>query len=396
MMKILHIDDFFHPEAGYQINLLTKYMAKLGHEVVIYTSEMENVSEKLVAFFGKSDISIKDSIYSSNYGVRIVRFPLKKYIANRAYLSKDLFKCIDNEKPDIIFIHGNDTLTGMRMLLKYKHYKIPYIMDSHMLEMASTSRFNRLFRRIYKIVFTPIILKNNIYVIRTQNDAYVEKCLGIPLNRAPWISVGSDILLFKPDNILRSMCRRSLGIPNDAFVIVYAGKLDKAKGGLFLAESILEPFSSCKDIVFLIIGNTVGEYGETVEKTFSESKNRIIRLPSQKYIDLAKFYSASDLAVFPAQCSLSFYDAQACGLPVLSENNNINIDRCSHNNGANFVAGDIKSFREGINKFVSMSYEELLIIKNNARTYVETSFNYENIVDEYMEYINLSINEQLR
>ena len=395
-MKILHIDDFFHPEAGYQINLLPKYMAKLGHEVLIYTSEMENVSEKLVAFFGKSDIPLKDSVYTSNYGVKITRFPLKRYIANRAYLSKEIFKKIDIDKPDIIFIHGNDTLTGMRMLLKYKHYKIPYIMDSHMLEMASTSRLNLLFRLLYKTIFTPIILKNKIYVIRTQNDTYVERCLGIPLNQAPWISVGSDILLFKPDNILRSMCRRSLGIPNDAFVIVYAGKLDKAKGGLFLAESVLEPFSSCKDIVFLIIGNTVGEYGETVEKTFSESKNRIIRLPSQKYIDLAKFYSASDLAVFPAQCSLSFYDAQACGLPVLSENNNINIDRCSHNNGANFVAGDIKSFREGICNFLSMSDEELKSIRNNARSYVENSYNYEKIVDEYMRYINLSVIEQFR
>lgn len=31
-----------------------------------------------------------------------------------------------------------------------------------------------------------------------------------------------------------------------------------------------------------------------------------------------------------------FFDVQACGLPVISENMNINGERCSHNNGYNF------------------------------------------------------------
>lgn len=38
-MKIVHVEDFFHPDAGYQINILPKYMAKMGHEVVVITSE---------------------------------------------------------------------------------------------------------------------------------------------------------------------------------------------------------------------------------------------------------------------------------------------------------------------------------------------------------------------
>jgi len=42
-MKIIYIDDIFHPDAGYQANLLSKYWVKFGHEVYIFTSEMGKI-----------------------------------------------------------------------------------------------------------------------------------------------------------------------------------------------------------------------------------------------------------------------------------------------------------------------------------------------------------------
>ena len=38
-MRILHIEDYFFPTAGYQINLLSKYMSMKGHEVHILASK---------------------------------------------------------------------------------------------------------------------------------------------------------------------------------------------------------------------------------------------------------------------------------------------------------------------------------------------------------------------
>ena len=390
-MKIVHIEDFFHPEAGYQINVLPKYMAELGHEVVIITSDMKNVDQGLTAFFGKENINNKDLVYFNKNRVRIIRIAMHGYIFNRAVLSHSLFKIIQTENPDIVYVHGNDTLTGMRMLLKCGNFKYPIIMDSHMLEMASNSKFSKLFHKMYKAIFTPIIVKNNIYVIRTQDDPYVEKCLGIPLDLSPWISVGSDTMLFKPDLSLRKKVRNELKISEDAFLIIYAGKLDKAKGGVFLGKAIKEEFPTDKEIVFLIIGNCVGEYGKEVEGILSESKNRIIRLPSQKYIDLEQYYAASDLAIFPRQCSLSFYDAQASGLPVVSENNNINCDRCSHNNGDNFIAESIEDFRAKMMKFASLHEDKWMEYSKNARLYIERDYDYSNIVNQYMYYLTKSI-----
>ena len=59
-MKIINIEDFFHPNAGYQINIISKYLAKFGHEVIIITADMAKIPNQLTSFFGK--IILKNTI----------------------------------------------------------------------------------------------------------------------------------------------------------------------------------------------------------------------------------------------------------------------------------------------------------------------------------------------
>jgi glycosyltransferase involved in cell wall biosynthesis len=384
-MRIVHIEDFFHPNAGYQINILPKYMVKQGHSVTIISSEMEKIPDGLTVFFGKDDINKYDDEYMSKTGVTIVRLPLKNFISGRAVFTNELFEKVKKLKPDILYIHGNDTLTAMRYLLKLKKIKIPVVMDSHMLEMASVNKFNKIYRLLYKKVFAPIIIKNKITVIRTQDDEYVEKCLGIPLLQCPWISVGSDTLLFHPDNFTKEQFRISNNIKNEDFVILYTGKLDESKGGLFLAQAFERKLNTNRNVVLIVVGNTNGEYGQMVDEVFERSENRIIRFPTQKYMELAKFYQSANLSVFPKQCSLSFYDAQACGLPVLSEDNNINIARLQHNNGFVFKSGDIEDFRLKIKEFANMSETEYQKKGDNAFEFVRNNYDYKDIADQYTD-----------
>ena len=72
-MKVVNVEDFFHPDAGYQINILSKYLVALGHEVTIITSEMEKVPTTLTSFFGRENIEGRDQAYSNQYGVKILR-----------------------------------------------------------------------------------------------------------------------------------------------------------------------------------------------------------------------------------------------------------------------------------------------------------------------------------
>ncbi len=395
-MRIVHIEDFFHPDAGYQINILPKYQVKQGHEVSIITSEIEKVPEGLTNFFGKDNIDKRDKEYTEKTGVKIYRLPIYKFLSGRAIFKLGLGKFVDTLNPDILYVHGNDTAVGILYSLKAKKLSYPIIFDSHMLDMASKNKFNKLFRFLYKNIITPIIKKEKLVVIRTQDDDYVEKCLGIPLLQAPWISVGSDTMQFSSNKRKKTQWREAYNISDNEFTVVYTGKLDLSKGGKFLAEGFKEKFnlSNGKEVVLVVVGNsTTDDYGKEMDAIFESSENRILRFPTQKYMDLAKFYQLGDLSVFPRQCSLSFYDAQACGLPVVSEDNNINVERLRYNNGYNFVEGDLLDFRKKVIDFAEMAPEKYDEVAKNAVSYVQKNYNYEEIAMKYTDILQKVIDD---
>lgn len=395
-MRIVQIEDFFHPNAGYQVNILSKYFAKAGNEVIIVTSELDKIPDNLTRFFGKNGVEKDDKIYEDKYSVKIIRIPIITYISGRVWFNKCIFKVVNELEPDVLYVHGNDTLIAIQYFLRLSKMQCAVISDSHMLEMASKNKLNKLFRAFYKKLIAPRIIQNNIPVIRTQNDPYVEKCLGIPLTNCPWISFGSDTTLFYPDERKKTIFRKNNGINKKDFVVVYAGKLDEAKGGMLLAEAFEKRISDKKNIVLIVIGNTVGEYGKRVEQKFADSENKIIRFPSQNYIDLPDYYQAADIAVFPRQCSLSFYDVQACGLPVISENNSINVERCSNGNGECFEAGDKGDFVEKIRKFAEFPDDIMKKYCKNSLNFILNNFDYEKKAKEYLEVIEKAYNNSYK
>lgn len=385
-MKIVHIDETFHPSFGYQINSLAKYQRMEGHEVWILTTD-ENHLHPAFRFANDNDrILESDKEYQEATGVKIVRLPVTKYISNRAIFKSVIFETVKKLSPDVVMLHQIETFASIIYMLKGLYKKYPTIADSHMLRMSSGNQFAKIYNQCFRKVITPKIVKHQIPVVRTQDDDYVNSVLGIPTDLTPFISFGSDQILFHKDETVRASFRRENNIPEDAFVVVYTGKMDEAKGGQLLADAVKRRFvtKNGRDVVFAIVGNTYSNtYGQNVEETFKESENRIIRFPTQRFVDLPKFYQAADLSVFARQCSLSFYDVQACGLPVVFENNNINIDRASHHNGMTFLAGDVDDFRKKILSFAEMEVGEYSQYSDNAIAFITNDYGYDKIAGQY-------------
>lgn len=384
-MKILHWDEMFHPNFGYQINVLAKFQAKQGHEVIVMSSDNIGNHPKFSTFGENTDLEKADEEFTKKYGVKIIRVPWYGVVSGRVIYKNGYIKKIKEVGADVIMCHTNDTLSAMTIARKYKILNTPIVFDNHMLEMSSKNPLKKLFRMYFKSFITPLIIKNNWTVIRTQDDKYVNKCLSIPEAQTPFLSFGSDTTLFYPSAEVREDFRKKHNIDENDFVIVYTGKLDDAKGGKLLSTALKEKFNTDKNVVVVIVGNSEGEYGSEVEQIFKASQNRIIRFPSQKYIDLPQFYQASDLCIFAKQCSLSFYDAQACGLPVVSEDNNINMDRLRYNNGFCFEAGSVEDFREQILKCIAMDESEYRKLGENAYNYVKDGYDYERIAKQYTD-----------
>lgn len=386
-MRFVHVEDFVHPNAGYQINLLTRLQASQGHEVIIVAGELDKIPTFLTSFFGKDNIIEKDKRFEEATGVKIVRHPLYAYYSGRAIFKPGLHKLIKSLNPDVLFIHNEDTVTGIKLLWDYKKMNVPYVLDCHMLEMASENKFREYFRSFYRKFVTPVILKNNIPLIRVVDTDFVEKHYHIPLSRTELLSFGTDTEFYKPDPVVKKQFRKELGIDDSDFVVIYAGKMDPAKGGKFLAESLRKKINlQNRNIRFIIVGNTPkDEYGEEVNQIFSQSENNIIRYPTQTYFDLAKFYQTADAAIFPRQCSMSYYEVQACELPVVLEENEINVSRAENKKGIIFSENSVEEFRSAIEKFGNMPSEEFEVYKKNARKNIVDHYNFVPIAQQFTE-----------
>lgn len=388
-MKILHVDETFHPAFGYQANPLAKFQQKQGNEVYIVTPTKEFLYPVYHEFgdYGEHLVE-QDAAYEKATGVKIIRIPAIGYYMKRLVYGKEVFEVVERIKPDVLFIHCVETLTAMRFILKNPRY--PMMFDSHMLSMASGNKLAKVYEVAFRSLITPKIVKRKYDVIRTQDDNYVNTHLGIPETQTPFISFGTDTILFRPSKEERIKFRDENGIGQNDFVVVYTGKLTEAKGGRLLAETFKEKFDV--PVTLVCVGTpTNDEYGKHVKRLLDDSDNTILLFPTQNYLDLAKFYQMADLSVFPKQCSMSFYDAQACGLPVLSENNNVNIDRCSHSNGENFIAGDVQDFRKKIIKFATMNQECRNQYGINARAFIESGYDYAAIAKQYTDYLQKAI-----
>lgn len=388
-MKIVYVDDTFHPAFGYQSNPLAKFQQKQGHEVVIVTVSKDQIYASFRNFGATEDTVEKDDEYYTKIsGVKVIRIPTKGYFMNRAVISPEMFKAVRDQNPDVVFVHCAETLTAMRFLMHRKEW--PLMFDSHMLPMASKSKYAGLFEAGYRAVFRRIIENNHYYVIRTQDDDYVNSHLGIRSELTPYISFGTDTILFQPSSEAREKFRKENGISENDFVVIYTGKLTEAKGGKFLAETFKKKFDV--PVTLVCVGTPPdSDYGREVQELLSESENRVIMFPTQRYMDLASYYQMADLSIFPKQCSMSFFDAQACGLPIVSEGNNINLERCSHGNGMNFEPENVEDFREKIKMFALMDKQTMAEYKNNSREYITSNFDYNAIAEEYTYYLEKSV-----
>jgi len=393
-MKIVHVEDNFLPTSGYQLNFIAKWNVRHGHEVTIV------VSDSLLPWtsvgFTSNSLEKTDREYESQYGVKIVRVHSKRRISGREVLDRQLFQITDDEKPDVVMVHGFGTLTGLRFIWKLGRLDYPTISDSHMYPVASVNRFAKVFKIYVRKLVTPKIERFSLKIVAVSpaTKRFMMDSYRIPSELIPVIPFGTDTDLFKPDTSQRSLTRTELGISEDAFVLIYTGKIAEDKKVLLLAEAFA---NICRqktsgNPVLIIVGSGSGSYYEKVIHTL-ESVNEYVRyVPTQEVWNLPKFYQAADLAVWPGACSLSFFDAQACGLPVIAENIAGNDERLSHNNGWLFNPDSLSDLEDKIKEALRLSSEELkqkgyrgmeIAVKNQS--YDKISREFENLMIQEIE-----------
>ena len=121
-MKILHVDDTFHPNFGYQCTPLAKFQKRSGHEVYVIAPEAKYIYPVYHSFGEYGETLDEDDLrYEIETGVKVVRVNAKGYIMGRLnYDRKALLRAIDEIAPDVILVHCMETLTAMYLMKKLR------------------------------------------------------------------------------------------------------------------------------------------------------------------------------------------------------------------------------------------------------------------------------------
>lgn len=392
-MKIVHVEDFVHPDAGYQLNSLAPLQVRQGHDVTIVTGVLDRMPGYLTDFFGRERMPERDARFTAETGVEIIRIPLLGFYSGRAIFSPSIVRRVSALRPDVVFVHGEDTVTGIAFIVLSRWLRYPLVLDCHMLEMASLNKYREYFRAFYRRFITPIILKEEIPLIRVVDSDFVEKCLNIPLAYTDLLSFGTDTIHFSPNRKAGLELRKRYGIDPDSFLVLYAGKLDETKGGKLLAEGIGPSFPEVngRKVEFLIIGTGSDAYGREVEAVLAQSANKVTRLPTLRFRDLAAYYQAADLAVFPKQCSMSFFEIQSCGVPILFEDNEINRKRVVSRNAFIFQPGDPADLRNRIIELGSTDPALFEQYRQDARDFVLANYDYVPVAQKFTDVLNRAV-----
>jgi D-inositol-3-phosphate glycosyltransferase len=152
---------------------------------------------------------------------------------------------------------------------------------------------------------------------------------GAEESRVRTVSPGVDLSLFRPGSRLRA--RQRLGLPADAIVVLFAGRVQPLKGPdivLRASASVLSSVSAelASRLVVVFVGGPSGsEVGapDRLAKLASELgvADRVRLEPPCPQRELANWYRAATVVLVPSHSEsfgLVALEAQACGTPVVA------------------------------------------------------------------------------
>lgn len=357
---------------GYHENLLPKWQHKNGNQVTLITTRFSNKKNNDGLFI------INKENYINDDGVKVIRldwkFNIWAFRTLRIY--KDLYKTLENEKPDFLFIHGCQFLDSF-LVCKYlkNHKNVKAVADNHADQTNSAKSF------------FPIILHKTLWRI-TANimNKYVDKFYGvlpirceflhsfykIPLNRIELLPMGlDDDLLIDLDKDANEL-KEKYNINGSNINIVCGGKFDHYKTEVL---NLMEAVNSSPSLKLYIFGSIGDEIKEKFEHLLSEKIIYVGWLSQKESCALIK---SCDIACLPGRHSVIWEQTVALGIPLIvrkwpgtTEHININ-DNCLF-----LEKGTIKEITNTLHNILSR--ETLNRLKNNANNKKNAIFSYKNI-----------------
>ncbi|RMF60897.1 MAG: glycosyltransferase family 1 protein [Calditrichaeota bacterium] len=171
--------------------------------------------------------------------------------------------------------------------------------------------------------------------INCESTALRDSCLqeGLSQLRLSGIPCGVDEGKFAPPKnaLERKRLRRALGLPEDAFICLFVGRVSTRKGCDLLFEAWEQIYTKNEKLYLVLVGphgehrfmtEAQRQFEQNVQKYIAAAARHHMKFTGQVEIaEVSKYFRAADCLLFPSRTEgfgIVTIEAMACGLPVIA------------------------------------------------------------------------------
>lgn len=300
----------------YQDNLLPKYHKRIGLDVSVITSKF------IYNEFGNITIDERNEYINEN-GIKVIRLITKGKATINSKFKKyhGLKASLMTEKPDILFIHGVQFL-DIKTIVRYiqDNPRTKVFVDNHAdfsnsaTNWISKNILHGIIWRYMARMIEPYTIK--FYGVLPARVDFLANVYKLPKDKLELLVMGADDDEIDKINLnnLREKYRIEHKIKTDDFLIVTGGKIDLSKMQTLNLMKAVKKIDR-DDVKLLIFGSIVDELKEEFYKLVDNEKIQYIGWisPNESY----KFFSISNLVVFPGRHSVFWEVVVGLGIPML-------------------------------------------------------------------------------
>ena len=389
-MRVLHVFWFYEEGLGYEENHLPFAQASRGIEASLVTSTYGfpnwgkyRSREARAVFEAGSIVDRKVLIH------RLVpAFHLRTRNVAQVYL-KGLRDFIAHFEPDIIHLHTPTGLVTVQALKVARALQIPVVIDFHLwyfnLRPIGSIRktYYELFRRVILPYYSSTIAR--FIPLGPEPQEILSALFGVPKAKMAHSTLGADTIRFSHDERARNEIRAGLGIPKDAIVLTFVGRINPGKEIQTLIEAWVR-LADIHDVFLMIVGPSSQQADESLMLSVPPNlRHRLIVTGFVPNHELPRHMSASDIGVWPGDPGITTIEAMSCRMAVVHSEPVAGRHLTMYGNGRAFHRGQTESLTQVLHAML-VDRKKLTEMRFNSRRLVEDIYDW-NIVAQRTERI---------
>lgn len=359
-LRIVLLSDWHSEKMGYSDNVLPKVLAALGHEVHLLSSNGQvyfNSREYRRTFEPFLGPGVVECGVWNVDGYTLHRLPYKEWRGRIGI--RGLRSALNRLRPQIVQSGELVSLVTLEAALSrrprsYKLFAECHIHASVFPPALRPGGRQALYWRLYSATVGRLIgaALEKCYPISSDAAEIAVRFCGVPEEKIEVRSLGVDADLFKPPEDVpsreaRRRLREQLGFSPADIVCIYTGRFANGKAVRCLAEAIARLVAEGERFRALFVGNGARDEVDAILRCAGCVVHEFV--PAR---ELARFYWAADIGVWPTQESTSQLDAAACGLPLILSDRVKVLERVERN-GLLYREGDVEDLARQIRALAS-------------------------------------------